>query len=222
MEERFEPGEGGSVREASMASIVFGAGTSHTPMLNVAAEAWPLFERLDRQSPHLFKDGRQATYEELLALAPPSLQAELAPNTMARRHGEAMAAIALLHQELAAAALDAVTRRKSITTTSCRVCSSIAARRSQTSRTARASRRLVGRSGQRGRIARRRATTRIRRLGTIRCMPGLRPISLRPSTPTTHPTNPRRAAAIGSAGPSVRQSKTNPNRCALGLWRRAD
>jgi hypothetical protein len=107
MEERPEPGEGGSVREASTASIVFGAGTSHTPMLNAAAEEWPLFEELDRQRP-LFKDGRQATYDELLALAPPSLQAELAPNTMARRHGEAMAALALLQQELAAAALDAV------------------------------------------------------------------------------------------------------------------
>jgi len=91
-----------------MANIVYGAATSHTPMLNVAAEEWPLFEELDRQRPHLFKDGRQATYEELLALAPPSLQAELAPNTMARRHGEAMAALALLQQELATAALDAV------------------------------------------------------------------------------------------------------------------
>src|SRR5262245_44886322 len=108
MEERFEPGEGGSVREASMASIVLGAGTSHSPMLNAAAEEWPLFEELDRRRPHLFKDGRQATYEELLALSPPSLQAELAPNTMARRHGEAMAALALLQQEVAAAALDAV------------------------------------------------------------------------------------------------------------------
>ena len=108
MQERPEPDAGGSVREASMANIVYGAATSHTPMLNVAAEEWPLFEELDRQRPHLFKDGRQATYEELLALAPPSLQAELAPNTMARRHGEAMAALALLQQELAAAALDAV------------------------------------------------------------------------------------------------------------------
>jgi len=108
MQERPEPDAGGSVREASMANIVYGAATSHTPMLNVAAEEWPLFEELDRQRPHLFKDGRQATYEELLALAPPSLQAELAPNTMARRHGEAMAALALLQQELATAALDAV------------------------------------------------------------------------------------------------------------------
>ena len=31
-----------------MASIVFGAGTSHTPMLNMTAEEWPLFEEVDR------------------------------------------------------------------------------------------------------------------------------------------------------------------------------
>jgi hypothetical protein len=98
MEERPEPGEGGSMSEASRASIVFGAGASHTPMLNVTAEEWPLIEELDRQRPHLIKDGRQATYEELLALAPLSLQAEPTPDKMARRHGEAMAALDLLQQ----------------------------------------------------------------------------------------------------------------------------
>lgn len=91
-----------------MASIVFGIGTSHTPMLNAAAEEWPLFEELDRQRPHLHKDGRRATYEELLAVAPASLQAELEPQMHARRHGEAMAALGRLHDGLIGAALDAV------------------------------------------------------------------------------------------------------------------
>ena len=36
-----------------MASIVFGAGTSHTPMLNMTAEEWPLFEEVDRHRAHL-------------------------------------------------------------------------------------------------------------------------------------------------------------------------
>src|SRR5262249_60416733 len=94
-----------------MASIVLGAGTSHSPMLNAAADEWPLFEELDRRRPHLFKDGGQGAYEELLALAPPSLQAELAPNPVARRHGEAMAAVARLQQEVAAAAVGRVARR---------------------------------------------------------------------------------------------------------------
>jgi hypothetical protein len=91
-----------------MASIVFGAGTSHTPMLNAAAEEWPLFEQLDRQRAHLHKDGRRATYDELLAVAPPSLRAELAPERHAWRHGEATAAVSRLRDGLAAAKLDAV------------------------------------------------------------------------------------------------------------------
>ena len=91
-----------------MASIVFGAGTSHTPMLNAAAEEWPLFEQLDRQRPHLHKDGRRATYEELLAVAPASMPAGVAPERHARRHGEAMAAVSRLRDSLAEAKLDAV------------------------------------------------------------------------------------------------------------------
>ena len=58
-----------------MASIVFGAGTSHTPMLNMTAEEWPLFEEVDRHRAHLHTDGRAATYDELLAVAPASMRA---------------------------------------------------------------------------------------------------------------------------------------------------
>ena len=91
-----------------MASIVFGAGTSHTPMLNAAAEEWPLFEELDRHRPHLHKDGRRATYDELLAVAPPGLPAELAADKLAGRHAGAMLALGRLHEGLIGAALDAV------------------------------------------------------------------------------------------------------------------
>ena len=92
-----------------MAQIVLGAGTSHTPMLNVAAaEEWLLFEQLDRQRAHRHIDGRPATYEELLAMAPASVKAELAPATIERRHGEAMAAMDRLHDTLASASLDAL------------------------------------------------------------------------------------------------------------------
>jgi Catalytic LigB subunit of aromatic ring-opening dioxygenase len=91
-----------------MASIVFGAGTSHTPMLNAAAEEWPLFEEIDRQRAHLHKDGRRATYDELLAIAPPSLQAELAPEKLSKRHAGAMSALGRLHDGLIGARLDAV------------------------------------------------------------------------------------------------------------------
>src|SRR5271169_6544469 len=91
-----------------MAGIIFVVGTSHPPMLNTAAEEWPLFEELDRQRSHLHKDGRRATYEELLAVAPPSLRAELAPEKHAWRHSEAMAAVSRLRDGLVGARLDAV------------------------------------------------------------------------------------------------------------------
>jgi hypothetical protein len=91
-----------------MARIVLGLGTSHTPMLNVGAEEWLLFEELDRKRLLLHKDGRRATYDELLAVAPPSLSAELAPERHARRHAEAMAALSRLQVAAMEAKLDAV------------------------------------------------------------------------------------------------------------------
>ncbi len=91
-----------------MASIVFGAGTSHTPMLNAAVEEWPLFEEIDRQRAHLHKDGRRATYDELLAVAPASMRAEIAPDKLAKRHAEAMSAVSRLRDGLVGAKLDAV------------------------------------------------------------------------------------------------------------------
>lgn len=91
-----------------MASIVFGAGTSHTPMLNMTAEEWPLFEELDRHRPHQHPDGRAATYDELLAKAPALLQTEITPDKHASRHGEAMAALRRLRDALDEARLDAL------------------------------------------------------------------------------------------------------------------
>jgi 3-O-methylgallate 3,4-dioxygenase len=91
-----------------MGRIVLGIGTSHTPMLNVGPAEWPLYLDLDLQRAHRHKDGRPATYQDLLAVAPPSLKAELSPEKHARRHGEAMAALGRLHDDVAKARLDAV------------------------------------------------------------------------------------------------------------------
>src|SRR5262245_4797046 len=91
-----------------MASIVFGAGTSHTPMLNMTAEEWPLFEQLDRHRAHLHTDGRAATYDDLLAAAPASVLREITPDKHAGRHREAMAAVERLRDGLDSAKLDAV------------------------------------------------------------------------------------------------------------------
>ena len=89
-----------------MASIVLGIGTSHTPMLNCGPDDWLRFKELDQRRKHLHKDGRPATFDELLAVAPPSLRAEIAPEKLAGRHAEAMAALDRLHETLIGAKLD--------------------------------------------------------------------------------------------------------------------
>lgn len=91
-----------------MARIILGIGTSHTPMLNVGVEDWLRFEDLDRRRSHRHKDGQPATYDELLAVAPPSLRIEIAAEKLAKRHAEAMAALDRLHRTLIAAELDVV------------------------------------------------------------------------------------------------------------------
>lgn len=88
-----------------MARIVLGIGTSHTPMLNCGVDDWPRFEELDRKRKHLHKDGRPATYEELVAAGP---RVDISPQTHVWRHAEAMAALDRLQAELKAARLDAV------------------------------------------------------------------------------------------------------------------
>jgi hypothetical protein len=90
-----------------MARIVLGIGTSHTPMLNLGPEDWPRFEELDRRRQHLHKDGRPATFDALLAAAP-SPGVDITPQTHARRHADAMAALDRLHETLMEAKLDVV------------------------------------------------------------------------------------------------------------------
>ena len=91
-----------------MAEIVLGMGTSHTPMLNLAPEEWSHFIELDRVRPHRHKDGRPASYADLLAVADPAIQAEITPERFATRHAAAMAALAQLADRLRDAALDSV------------------------------------------------------------------------------------------------------------------
>ena len=88
-----------------MARIVLGLGTSHTPMLNCGVDDWPRFEELDRRRKHLHRDGRPATYEDLLAVAS---RVDLSPEAHTRRHAEAMAALDRLQAVLKEANLDAV------------------------------------------------------------------------------------------------------------------
>lgn len=91
-----------------MARITLGIGTSHTPMLNAPVEDWPRFIDRDRVRAHLHKDGRAATYEELLAAAGESIAPELRPEVLARKHASAMAAVQALGDALRGARLDAL------------------------------------------------------------------------------------------------------------------
>ena len=81
-----------------MASIVFGAGTSHTPMLNMSAEEWPLFEELYRLVPalrevtvsvHCHDDLGLAVANSLAGVEAGCRQVECAINGIGERAGNA-------------------------------------------------------------------------------------------------------------------------------------
>jgi 3-O-methylgallate 3,4-dioxygenase len=91
-----------------MAEIVLGIATSHTPMLNAAAEDWPRFIERDRARELLDKEGRPTRYEELLEKADSAVNAELTPERFRVRHDEAQAAVDHLARAFQDARLDAV------------------------------------------------------------------------------------------------------------------
>ena len=91
-----------------MAKLVLGIGTSHTPMLNTPAEDWPRFIDRDGVREFLDKEGRPATYEELLSRVEPHVAAELTPERMAARHTAAQAGVAHLRDAVRRAELDAL------------------------------------------------------------------------------------------------------------------
>jgi 3-O-methylgallate 3,4-dioxygenase len=91
-----------------MAQLVFGIGTSHTPMLNAPAEDWPRFIDRDGVRDFLDKEGEPATYHDLLRRVEPHVAGELTPERFAARHAEAQAGVDHLKQALRRAELDAL------------------------------------------------------------------------------------------------------------------
>ena len=91
-----------------MAQIVFGMGTSHTPMLLASDETLPRFQETDSKMRHRDKEGRQVTYGDLLEEADPKLANLVAPAHLVARQNKARAAAAHLRQALTAAKLDAL------------------------------------------------------------------------------------------------------------------
>ena len=89
-----------------MSKIVLGIGTSHTPMLNAPVGDWGRFIERDRIRPHLTRDGRPVTYDELEKLAPPQVRAQLSPEAFADKHQRALAEVERLGAVVRNARLD--------------------------------------------------------------------------------------------------------------------
>jgi Catalytic LigB subunit of aromatic ring-opening dioxygenase len=91
-----------------MAKIVLGLGTSHTPMLLASDATLERFIETDRTIKHRDKEGRPATYGDLLEKADPKLAEMVAPKHLIERQNIARAAIKRVAQTLANAKPDAL------------------------------------------------------------------------------------------------------------------
>jgi Catalytic LigB subunit of aromatic ring-opening dioxygenase len=89
-----------------MAKIVLGLGSSHTPMLLASDETLPRFLETDQKIKHRDKEGRPASYAELLEKADPKMAAMTAPAELVVRQNKARAAGAHLSKTLNTAELD--------------------------------------------------------------------------------------------------------------------
>jgi hypothetical protein len=95
--------------EPAMARLVAAFGTSHSPMLASRIEDWETgFLARDKVRRFIDFDGNDCDYDTLLSRAPVDALERIAPQHLARRHGEAMAAMARLRDDMAAARLDAL------------------------------------------------------------------------------------------------------------------
>ena len=92
-----------------MARLVAAFGSSHSPMLASRIEDWQTgFLARDKARQFVDFDGNACDFATLLARAPADALERIAPEQLTRRHGEAMAAMARLRDDVAAARLDAL------------------------------------------------------------------------------------------------------------------
>jgi catalytic LigB subunit of aromatic ring-opening dioxygenase len=92
-----------------MARLVAAFGSSHSPMLASRIEDWQSgFLARDQARQFVDLDGNACNYTELLARAPADALQRIAPEHLTLRHGEAMAAMTRLRDDVAAAKLDAL------------------------------------------------------------------------------------------------------------------
>src|SRR5262249_21408861 len=95
-------------RETSMAELVLGLGTSHTPMLLASDETLPRFLETDQNIRHRDKEGRPVTYGDLLEKADPALAHMVAPEHLVARQNIARSAMRRVREILTATAPDAL------------------------------------------------------------------------------------------------------------------
>lgn len=92
-----------------MAELVFGAGTSHTPMLSSGVDGWPKIAERDRTNRMLLDgEGRAWPYEELEAQASTAVLDELSPEVFEAKYERCQQGIAELGERIRAANLDAL------------------------------------------------------------------------------------------------------------------
>ncbi len=90
-----------------MARLIAAYGTSHSTMLFSSAEHWQaLFDHIDCKAPIAYFEGTPRTFDELLATTSPAAAANIAKDTLARRHAETEAAMNRLEADIAKAAKD--------------------------------------------------------------------------------------------------------------------
>jgi 3-O-methylgallate 3,4-dioxygenase len=90
-----------------MADIVVGIASSHTPQLSSGVDMWPDHAARDRRNPLLLgKDARYHTYDELLAMADPAIERELAADVWDAKYRRGQQAVEALAAFLAKAQAD--------------------------------------------------------------------------------------------------------------------
>lgn len=93
----------------TLAEIVLGIGSSHTPQMSTSAEFWSEHAARDRRNAGLLTaDGERRTYDEVLASAPRELELELAPAVWTAKFERAQAAVQTLARRLDGAGTDVV------------------------------------------------------------------------------------------------------------------
>ncbi len=90
-----------------MAEIVFGAGTSHTPLLTLPADDWPHRAAADLNNARLnLSDGRWVSYDDLLAEVGPRYADEARPEVLRKKEQRCQDALDRLKAEIAGRHLD--------------------------------------------------------------------------------------------------------------------